>query len=57
MAEQIASIYNVSIDYIPWPEMAKKIESGDTVFDDRKLRKNLNFNYNMSFKRWINIIN
>lgn len=57
MAEQIASIYNVSIDYIPWPEIAKKIESGDTVFDDRKLRKNLNFNYNMSFKRWINIIN
>ena len=37
MAELIAKKWNVGIDYVPWPEVALKIESGDTVFDSSKL--------------------
>ena len=35
----IAQKYNVNIDYIDYPSEQFKIESGDTVFDDRKLQK------------------
>lgn len=37
MARLIADKYHVDIDYVEWPELARKIESGDTVFDDSKL--------------------
>lgn len=37
MAELIARKYGVSVDYVPWPDVALKIESGDTVFDSEKL--------------------
>lgn len=37
MATLIAEKYNVSIDYIEWPENSLKIESGDTVFSSKKL--------------------
>lgn len=39
MAEVISEKYNVGIQYIPWPEIAEKIESGNTVFNDDKLQK------------------
>lgn len=52
MAEKIAHKYNVGIEYIDWPDMALKIESGDTVFDDTKLRKACGVRYNMTFKKW-----
>lgn len=37
MADLIAQTYGVGVTYIPWPEIAEKIESGDTVFDSGKL--------------------
>jgi UDP-glucose 4-epimerase len=37
MATLIAAKYGVSTENVPWPEEALKIESGDTVFDSRKL--------------------
>lgn len=38
IAEIIAQKYKVDIDYIYYPSEQLKIESGDTVFDDRKLQ-------------------
>lgn len=54
MASLIAKRYHVSIDYIPYPDIAKKIESGDTVFDDSKLRKIINVDFKMHFSDWCN---
>lgn len=52
MAELIALHYNVKIEYVPWPNMALKIESGDTVFEDKKLRNILNYKVS-KFKDWV----
>lgn len=53
MANLIANKYGVSIDYIDWPDVALKIESGDTVFDDSKLQKIIKKDYNGRFRKWI----
>lgn len=52
MAELIAAKYKVSIDYVPYPEVALKIESGDTVFDDEKLQGVCPTEYKMTFEEW-----
>lgn len=52
MAELIAQKYGVGIDYIPWPEVAEKIESGDTVFDDSKFQNMCKCERKMEFKTW-----
>jgi UDP-glucose 4-epimerase len=44
----IAEKFSVKVDYIPWPEFAQKIESGDTIFDNRKIANVLP---NHSFKK------
>lgn len=54
MAELIAEKYKVGIDYVDWPEVALKIESGDTVFDDSKLEEACGVKYNMTFEKWCN---
>ena len=53
MAELIAQKYNVSVDYIPWPETALKIESGNTVFDSTKLDNIIGNSINKRFIDWI----
>lgn len=52
MAEKIAKKWEVGIDYIAWPEIAKKIESGDTVFDDSKIKELCDISYKMKFETW-----
>lgn len=37
MAQLIAKKYGAEVTFIPWPEQAKLIESGSTVFDSTKL--------------------
>ena len=52
MAELIAEKYNVGIDYVEYPVLAQKIESGDTVFDDQKLQQACQTKYEMTFAEW-----
>lgn len=52
MAELIAVGFGVNIDYVSWPELALKIESGDTVFDDSKLGALCNIKYKHRFIDW-----
>lgn len=52
MAELIAKKYAVGIDYVPWPDVAKKIESGDTVFDSEKLDLRINLQHSVCFADW-----
>lgn len=54
MAKHIAEKYSVNIEFVPWPEVAEKIESGDTVFDSNKLDEAINLKYIMKFENWIN---
>lgn len=53
MAELLAEKYGVHIDYVPWPEVALKIESGDTVFDDTKLQSLCPYEFKHSFSEWV----
>lgn len=52
MARLIGARYGVGIDRVAWPEMALKIESGDTVFDDSKLRRACGITYEHKFSDW-----
>lgn len=54
MAELIAQKYSVNVDYVPWPDIALRIESGDTVFDSSKLDNVLGNFINHSFVDWLN---
>ncbi len=53
MAELIAQKYNVGINFVEWPEVELKIESGDTVFDSQKLDSILKLNYTKTFRGWV----
>lgn len=53
IAEEIAACYGVKVEYIPWPDVEKKIESGNTVFDSKKLDNLINWSSYQSFKEWI----
>ena len=53
MADLIAKQYGVSVEYVPWPEAAWKIESGDTVFEDAKLAALTGLLPRCRFAEWI----
>ena len=53
MAELIAEKYNVKVEFVKWPNIAEKIESGNTVFDGSKLRRILHIENRMKFSNWI----
>jgi len=53
-ANLVAEKYNVKVKFAVWPELALKLESDDTVFDDTKLRAYLKFDYKHSLQTWIN---
>ncbi len=53
MAELIARKYKVGVRYVPWPELALKIESGDTVFDSGKLDSLIGSFITKRFSEWV----
>lgn len=53
MADLISAKYGVSVDYVLWPEIALKIESGNTVFDDKKLSDIIGDLVSSKFTDWI----
>ncbi len=53
VAGLIAKKYGVSVKFKPWPANAKLIESGDTVFDDTKLKEISGFKYKHKLSDWI----
>ena len=55
MAELIAEKFQIGIDYVPWPERATKMESGNTVFDSGQLDRKIRYKKN-TFKSWLNMI-
>lgn len=57
MASVFADIYGVNVVSVPWPEIALKIESGDTVFDSSKLDKLIEYRYKHNIKEWADATN
>ena len=53
VAELIAKTFQTHINYSDWPELARKIESGDTVFDDSALRQLIPCEYRHNLASWI----
>ena len=53
MAELIALKFGVEIDYVPWPDVELKIESGDTVFNSEKLDSLITISRKMRFAEWV----
>lgn len=53
MAYEIASLYNIKVKCIEWPDNALKIESGDTIFNSDKFDNTVDFQYKKNFKSWI----
>ena len=53
IATIIAGIYNTPVSFIPWNEMDWLIESGDTVFDEKKILDIIKVDHSQSFINWI----
>lgn len=53
MAELIAKNAGVEVDFVAWPEVSLKVESGDTVFDDTKLIECIGKIGNTKFADWV----
>ncbi len=53
VANLVAEKYGVGVDFVPFPEEALKIESGDTIFDDMLQKKLINYNYKNTLSDWI----
>ena len=56
IAKLIAAKYGVKVEFVPYPEIAAKIESGDTVFNSDKLDSIINYKSTMKFRDWLNNI-
>ena len=53
MAILIAEKYGVDIEFVKYPDIALKIETGDTVFDDKKLQKICPYNFEGRYRKWV----
>jgi len=53
IADVIAGAYGVSVREAPWPELAARIESGDTVFDATRLEGWIGRDYRYRFQEWV----
>lgn len=56
IADLIAAKYGVKVEFVPYPDTAAKIESGDTVFNSDKLDSIINHKAITNFRDWLNSI-
>lgn len=52
-AQSFAKKFGVGIDFIPFPEIHARLESGDTILDDVKLQSIFPFKYQHDFQNWL----
>lgn len=55
-AQLIANKYKTNIEFIPWTDINKRLESGHTYFDDSKIRSLLNINHYRKLQEFTNIL-
>lgn len=56
VATLLADRFGVDIAYLPWPKLANDIESGDTLFDDTKLKEAGLGQYQHTLAKWIQTV-
>ncbi len=56
VANLVAKKNGVKTTFLTWPKEALKIESGDTIFNDKKLISTINYTYKNSLTEWIKTI-
>ncbi|NQU33593.1 MAG: SDR family oxidoreductase [Bacteroidetes bacterium] len=54
VAQKIAAKYHINIEHKKWPEIDKKLESGDTVFNSNQIQELINKPLQNLFKSWLN---
>jgi len=52
-AQIVADKFGVGVKFVDWPEIDLKLESGDTIFDSKKLDSLLREDYKYNFREWI----
>ncbi len=57
VAELTASKFGVKVDYIEWPTLEEKMESGDTIFNSSKIENLIGLIQSVQLENWINNIN
>ena len=53
VAELISAKYKVQVEFTDWPEMALKMESGDTIFDGSELERITGSSYKHTIRDWL----
>jgi UDP-glucose 4-epimerase len=53
VAYLVANKFHVKVKFIEWPKIAMKLETGDTMFDDTKLRNAGFSDYHHQVKNWL----
>jgi UDP-glucose 4-epimerase len=53
VAEQIASKHQVGIEFVDWPDLALKVESGDTIFNGVRLERIIGGSYRYKIETWL----
>ncbi len=51
--KMIAQKYDVSLNFVEWPDIVLKLESDDTVFDDSKLKALIDYTNKYTLKGWL----
>lgn len=55
VASAIAARYNVGLTFQPWPDTALKLESGDTVFDAKRIRALFPNTLTHRLEKWLHV--
>jgi len=53
LASKIAKKYSVKVEFVPWPDLTLKIESGDTIFDSSLLDTMIKEDYKYRINEWL----
>jgi len=53
VAEMTAHKFGVEVEYVEWPELEKKMESGDTIFDSTKIEQLIGRIQSVQMETWI----
>lgn len=56
VANMVAKKYNVDVKHVDWPPLVLATESGDTIFDSKKIEEIIGKQYKGSLTNWINNI-
>jgi UDP-glucose 4-epimerase len=53
IAVLICKQLNVNLEHLDWPEIAAKLESGDTIFDSTKIKSVFPINLEYNLSQWL----